>query len=174
MYQEISWVVTLVLVTLLAITFLVIAKNASSDNEEYAPIQKRAYSIRGKSFLLILLVIVPVIGYTLTKMPYPSVKDSAQAVKSVDAIGHQWYWEISDVTAKAGDPVMYKVTSADVNHGFGVYDDDLNVIAQTQAMPGYTNELLVSFPKPGKYRILCLEYCGLAHHAMISEITVTE
>lgn len=174
MYQEISWIVTLILVALLAITFLIIAKNASSNNAEYAPIQKSAYSLRGKLFLLILLIIVPVIGYTLTQMPYPSAKISSQATKSVNAVGHQWYWEISDLTAKVGDPVMYNVTSADVNHGFGVYDADLNVIAQTQAMPGYTNELLVSYPRPGKYRILCLEYCGLAHHAMISEITVTE
>ena len=174
MYQEISWIVTLVLVTLLAISFLIIAKNASTDNAEYAPIQNSAYSLRSKLFVLILLVIVPVIGYTLTQMPYPNAKISAQATKHVNAIGHQWYWEINDLTAKVGEPVMYNVTSADVNHGFGVYDEDLNVIAQTQAMPGYANKLLVSYPKPGKYRILCLEFCGLAHHAMISEITVTE
>ena len=174
MYQEISWIVTLILVALLAISFLVIAKNASIDNSEYAPIQKSAYSLRSKLFLIILLVIVPVIGYTLTKMPYPTEKISSKATKSVRAVGHQWYWEINDLTAKVGEPVMYNVTSADVNHGFGIYDEDLNVIAQTQAMPGYTNDLLVTYPKPGKYRILCLEYCGLAHHAMISEITVSE
>ena len=174
MYQEISWIVTLILVALLAISFIIIAKNASTDNAEYAPIQKSAYSIRSKLFFIILLVIVPVIGYTLTLLPYPTTKTSSQAAKQVNVIGHQWYWEINDLTAKVGEPVMYKVTSADVNHGFGVYDADLNVIAQTQAMPGYTNNLLVSYPKPGKYRILCLEFCGLAHHAMISEITVTE
>jgi cytochrome c oxidase subunit 2 len=174
MYQEISWIVTIILVTLLAIIFLIIANNASGDKSEYTPIQKSAYSLRGKLFLLILLVIVPIIGYTLTQMPYPSVTISSKASKLVNAIGHQWYWEISDTTAKVGDPVMYNVSTADVNHGFGVYDADLNVIAQTQAMPGYTNKLLVSFPTAGKYRILCLEYCGLAHHSMISEITVTE
>ena len=174
MYQEISWIVTVILVALLAISFLLIAKNASANNEEYAPIQKNAYRLRGKLFLIILLVIVPVIGYTLTQMPYPTEKITSQATKSVQAVGHQWYWVISDLTAKVDEPVMYNVTSADVNHGFGVYDAELNVIAQTQAMPGYINDLLVSYPKPGKYRILCLEYCGLAHHAMIAEITVTE
>ena len=174
MYQEISWIVTIVLVSLLAVCFLFIAKNASVSNAEYAPIQNNAYRWRSKLFILILLIIVPVIGYTLTQMPYSSMRESPQATKSVHAVGYQWYWEISDLTAKVDEPVLYQVTSADVNHGFGVYDADLNVIAQTQAMPGYTNKLLVVFPRPGKYRILCLEYCGLAHHAMISESTVTE
>ncbi len=174
MYQEISWVVTLVLVTLLAICFLTVAKNAPANNAEYASVQESVRNLRGKLFFLVLLIIVPIIGYTLTKMPYPTTKSYSQAAKSVHVVGHQWYWEISDLTAKVEEPVLYKVTSADVNHGFGVYDTDLNIIAQTQAMPGYTNDLLVSYPEAGKYRILCLEFCGLAHHAMVSEITVTE
>ena len=174
MYQEISWIVTVILVSLLAICFLIIAKNASVSNAEYASIQNNAYRLRTKLFVLILLIIVPVIGYTLTLMPYSSMRETSEATKSVHAVGYQWYWKIDDLTAKVGEPVLYQVTSADVNHGFGVYDADLNVIAQTQAMPGYINKLLVTYPRPGKYRILCLEYCGLAHHAMISEITVTE
>jgi len=164
----------IILVALLAISFLIIAKNASSSNKEYALIQKDAYRLRGKLFIIILLVIIPVIGYTLMQLPYPTERITSQATKTVKAIGHQWYWEISDLSAKVGEPVMYNVTSADVNHGFGVYDEELNVVAQTQAMPGYINNLLVAYPKPGKYRILCLEYCGLAHHAMIAEIIVTE
>ena len=77
------------------------------------------------------------------------------------------------MTASVKEDVIYKVTSADVNHGFAIYNADLEVIAQTQAMPTYTNELRVRYPKPGRYKILCLEYCGLAHHAMITEITVS-
>ena len=71
-----------------------------------------------------------------------------------------------------GEPVEFRVTSADVNHGFGIYDESLRLLAQTQAMPGYTNRLRFTFQKPGKYRILCLEYCGLGHHEMPAEISV--
>jgi cytochrome c oxidase subunit 2 len=39
-------------------------------------------------------------------------------------------------------------------------------------MPGYTNRLQVRFDQPGKYEILCLEYCGVAHHVMAATITV--
>ncbi len=65
------------------------------------------------------------------------------------------------------------MTSKDVNHGFAIYDQGLRLIAQTQAMPNYVNILRVTFPTPGTYRVLCLEFCGLAHHQMMSEIAVT-
>ena len=174
MYQQISWIVTLVLVGLLALVFIKIASKASSSSTEYESIQKQAYSLRTKLFFLTLLIVVPIIGYTLTKMPYIDKSSPVHATKTVKAIGHQWYWEIDDLTAKVGESVLYNVTSADVNHGFGIYDPDLNVIGQTQAMPGYENQLLVTYPRAGTYKILCLEYCGLAHHAMVAEIVVSE
>jgi cytochrome c oxidase subunit 2 len=90
----------------------------------------------------------------------------------IRAAGHQWRWELSKTEVVAGKPVEFHVTGADVNHGFGIYDPQLRLVAQTQAMPGYTNVLRHTFAQPGTYRILCLEYCGLAHHAMMSELTV--
>ncbi|PXV76312.1 hypothetical protein [Nitrosomonas eutropha] len=79
---------------------------------------------------------------------------------------------MTPATVKSGQPVEFQVSAADVNHGFGIYDENLVLIAQTQAMPGYTNKLIHTFDKPGKFKILCLEYCGLAHHVMITELTV--
>jgi cytochrome c oxidase subunit II len=35
------------------------------------------------------------------------------------------------------------------------------------------NRLVYTFARPGRYRVLCLEYCGLAHHGMNSEFEVT-
>ena len=81
-------------------------------------------------------------------------------------------WEISPNQAKAGTPVEFNVTSEDVNHGFALYAPDDRIVTQTQAMPGFTNRLRHTFTKPGTYRILCLEYCGLAHHNMVSEFEV--
>jgi cytochrome c oxidase subunit 2 len=46
------------------------------------------------------------------------------------------------------------------------------MVAQTQAMPGYVNKLQVRFTKPGDYEVLCLEYCGVAHHGMRAVIKV--
>ncbi len=39
-------------------------------------------------------------------------------------------------------------------------------------MPDYTNRLFYTFTGPGHYYIICLEYCGVAHHVMNSEFEV--
>ena len=81
---------------------------------------------------------------------------------------------MSESQAKVGENVVFNVTAIDVTHGLGIYDPDMRLITQTQAMPGYTNSLAVTFDAPGTYKLLCMEYCGLAHHGMVSEFTVTE
>jgi cytochrome c oxidase subunit 2 len=40
-------------------------------------------------------------------------------------------------------------------------------------MPGYVNRLRVQFDRPGTYQVLCLEFCGMSHHAMRGLIEVT-
>jgi len=42
----------------------------------------------------------------------------------------------------------------------------------SEPMPGYINKLRYTFTTPGTYRVLCLEYCGVAHHEMAADITV--
>ena len=83
---------------------------------------------------------------------------------------------VLDDYAERGDcrPVEFHVTAKDVNHGFAIYNAGLQIIAQTQAMPNYVNVLCYTFAKPGTYQILCLEYCGLVHHDMKTEITVVQ
>jgi cytochrome c oxidase subunit 2 len=88
-------------------------------------------------------------------------------------VGHQWRWTLDRDTVKAGELVQFEVTASDVNHGFAIYRDKHTLVAQAQAMPGYVNKLQVRFGEPGQYEVLCLEYCGLAHHNMRVVINVT-
>ena len=92
MLQQTSWLITIILVTLLAIIFLFIASSAAKSKEDYAPVQKSAYLLRTKLFVLSLLVLIPIIGYSLTKLPYDITMASNERVKIVTAVGHQWYW----------------------------------------------------------------------------------
>ncbi|MBS1759343.1 MAG: hypothetical protein JST23_04385 [Bacteroidetes bacterium] len=71
-----------------------------------------------------------------------------------------------------GQPVEFRVTSLDVNHGFGIYNSDAQLVTQTQAMPGYVNRLRWKFDTPGTYHILCLEYCGANHPNMRTSFIV--
>ncbi len=165
-----SVTVALILILLLAFAYVVAG---SGKTREYASIQARGLGFRAKLFWILVALGVVVTTATLQRLPYPG-HASAATPTTIDVVGHQWYWTLSETDITAGEPVVFNVTSADVNHGLGIYDDDLILVAQTQAMPNYVNQLEYTFEEPGVYQILCLELCGLAHHAMVAELTVIE
>lgn len=174
MTQIIAWQVSLVLMALVAFGFAFVAINSGTREEDYSPLQQRAYRFRARLFWTLVLVFGPVMVYTLLDLPYSAGRAQAgtAAVQVVEATGSQWRWELSRDRVAANQPVEFRVTSTDINHGFGIYDNDMHLVAQTQAMPGYTNTLRHTFTKDGTYKILCMEYCGIAHHNMMSEIKV--
>jgi cytochrome c oxidase subunit 2 len=135
-------------------------------------VQAQSYVIRRWFFLALVAAGLVAILATLLPFPIPDQHAASGAAQIVKVTGHQWAWEVSPGPIKAGIPVEFDVTSADVNHGFAIYDAAGRLLAQTQAMPGVTNRLVHTFTKPGKYRVMCLEYCGLAHHAMIVDLDV--
>ncbi|HSC30040.1 MAG TPA: cupredoxin domain-containing protein [Vicinamibacterales bacterium] len=72
------------------------------------------------------------------------------------------------IEVPANVPVTFRITSADVIHGFGVVGTNANAMA----IPGYVSQFTVTFTKPGEYPIACNEYCGLLHHAMVGKLIV--
>jgi len=171
MYQGIAWQVSVVLVVVVALAFIYVAWHAS-ERADYEPIKSKASLTRSIVFWALVLVSAPVMLVSLAHLPYAARTGGSGAVQVIQASGHQWRWELSSNQVVAGKPVEFHVTGADVNHGFAIYDPQLRLVAQTQAMPGYTNVLRHTFTQPGAYRILCLEYCGLAHHSMMAELSV--
>ncbi len=91
---------------------------------------------------------------------------SDQAIDPANPVG------INEIVLPLGELIEFRVTSLDVNHGFAIYDEGQRLIAQTQAMPGYVNKLRWKFDNPGKYKIYCLEYCGMAHQIMNATFTI--
>lgn len=174
MTQQIAWQVTLVLMTVIAFGFAFVAINSGRRNEDYAPLQKRAYRFRTRLFWTLAFVLIPVMIYTLFDLPYGTggTRSSAGPAQIIQAKSYQWRWDLSVDRVATGQSVEFHITSADVNHGFGLYDPDMHLVAQAQAMPGYVNKVRHTFSKEGTYKVLCLEYCGIAHHNMITEIKV--
>src|SRR5690625_3347524 len=83
-------------------------------------------------------------------------------------------WNNNEKEFEVGEQFEFHVTKGNVTHNFGLYDPDLNLIAQTQAMPEYMNEVYLTFEEPGTYQVSCLEYCGLGHHQMMIELEVKQ
>lgn len=169
--QELAWQISVTLILVLLLVFLFVLARSGRE-VEYEPIQRRTGRIRAAFFWLLILVCTPVIIVSLTDLPYTRAREPGAAPQTITATGHQWRWVLSQDQVVAGRPVEFHVTSADVNHGFGIYDDNLTLLAQTQAMPNYVNKLRYTFTRPGVYKVLCLEYCGLGHHTMIGQLTV--
>jgi len=125
--------------------------------------------------VLLIGIIIIALFLTLSRLPYADTHGRAATAPdlTVEATAHQWYWVLSQNELPVGKDIAFEVTAGDVNHSFALYDENNRLLAQTQAMPGYTNVVRHTFESPGTYRIMCLEYCGVAHHQMMSQLTVT-
>jgi cytochrome c oxidase subunit 2 len=158
------------LALLLAGLFTLIALQTRRD-VPFERVQRVGYWIRRRwlGFLAALLVVV--VGGSLLALPYPSGASDRMVVK---VTGGQFYWSFSRTRLPAGTDVRFDVTSADVNHGFGIYDPDGRLLGSVQAMPGFHNHLDLTLDDPGSYFISCLEMCGFDHHRMSRTIRVTE
>ncbi len=125
----------------------------------------------GVVFPLMIVAALFIVGnwaiLNVTQAPAASSTDM-----TVDAVGHQWYWEFRYPGTKAvtaGEmhiPVDTRVnlvaTTADVIHSFWV--PELN--RKIDTIPGQQNRILLYSNKVGVFRGQCAEYCGLQHAHM--------
>jgi len=84
-------------------------------------------------------------------------------------VAAMWSFDPNEISVPAGKPVTFRLTSPDVIHGFEIAGTNVN----TMVVPGYVSQLTTTFDHPGKYLIVCHEYCGVGHHMMSGKITVT-
>ena len=147
---------------------LVIAVHAKRDIP-YEDVSREGYRLRRPWLAFLTGLLVLMVGVSFFLLPYAS---GARPRTTVKVSGGQFYWTIVPAVLPAHEEIQFDVTSVDVNHGFGVYDPDGLLIGSVQAMPGYVNDLRLTFDKAGEYRIRCFEYCGLSHHNMIASFRV--
>lgn len=169
-----------VLITLSAL-FLILRQRPALAVEQA---QSRVYRVRTRYFAVLLIAVALTLGLTLRRLPYAGAQAVGEPAATIRVDGMMWAWHMEQIAPRpldsagggvavpAGRPVVFEVRGMDVNHGFGVYTPDGALLGQAQAMPGYTNRLTMTFPAPGRYPVLCLEYCGQAHHVMLGAIEV--
>ena len=173
--QYTVFVVTILLMLVVTAAFAIVALNASKPAVEYAGVQEKSFSVRAKVFWAMIIAGVLIAVITTLDLPYAATRgDVPDDAVTIGIEGRQWLWLMDEAEVGLGDTVVFDVSAFDVNHGLGVYDPDMTLIGQTQAMPGYVNSLQVTLDRPGTYSLLCMEYCGLSHHIMLSQITVGE
>lgn len=82
-------------------------------------------------------------------------------------LGQMWRWYPA-LELEEGASYTLHLSSLDLNHGFSLYPANINF----QVVPGYDYGLSIKPNKPGEYRIVCNEFCGVSHHNMLGRIVV--
>lgn len=93
-------------------------------------------------------------------------RDDGSVVVSV--VASTFAYGPDPIEVPANKPVTFRITSADVLHGFQVVGTNANAMA----IPGYVSQFTYTFARAGEYLVTCNEYCGLYHHAMVGKLIV--
>ncbi len=98
----------------------------------------------------------------------PGVRELAPGNYEARILAQVWQFKPKLINVKVGDKVTFFMTSMDVQHGVKLVGTNVNMMI----LPGQVSRLSATFDKPGTYKFICHEYCGLGHHTMYGEIVV--
>ena len=146
---------------------------------------------RNRVILLLGLTAAAVVFLLLTLPITPYPDEGVVPDRVIYASGKQFAFKLSDqpitreqamddevflksAPIRKGDLVEFRISAADVTHGFSIYDLAGQVQTQTQAMPQYVNRLRHRFSESGVYHILCFEFCGIGHPTMRAQLQVED
>ncbi|TFW08983.1 cytochrome C oxidase subunit II [Oxalobacteraceae bacterium OM1] len=89
---------------------------------------------------------------------------------TVRVLGQQYSFTPQCIVVPAGTPVRFRVTSADVIHGFLITETNVNVMLE----PGYISTFDTTFKQPGDHVMPCHEYCSVGHAGMWARVKVVD
>jgi cytochrome c oxidase subunit II len=87
---------------------------------------------------------------------------------TVRMIAEQYSFVPVCVRVPVDTPVKFRITSADVIHGFLLPATNVN----TMIIPGYVAEVRTTFSRTGVYEMPCDEFCSYGHHGMWARVEV--
>ncbi len=184
MTQQVLVLICFLIVSGALLLIFQIVFHSTKKEREISPTTVNRYRVLFFAMLGVILGVL--LLFTLPRSPYLLFAHE-QPEKIIAVVTRQFSFALSDespekkwtptestsgIVLPAAALVEFRVSSQDVNHGFGIYDPENNLVAQVQSMPGYVNRLRVRLKKPGIYNIFCLEYCGLTHFIMRTSLEV--
>ncbi len=98
----------------------------------------------------------------------PKIDTLDEKTYRVFAVAQMWQFQPSEIYIPVGSEVDFFLTSKDVAHGFNIAEKNVNMMA----VYGAINKTTVKFDKPGVYKIVCHEYCGIGHQNMEARVIV--
>ncbi len=127
------------------------------------------------------LILTALLLYALPAMR-PRPADPGDLVIRVE--GEQFWWRVAywpsdnapplssanEIRVPVGRTVVFELMAKDVIHSFWIP----GLAGKMDMIPGRTNRLVVKAEKPGRYRGVCAEFCGLSHALMAFDVIAME
>jgi len=89
---------------------------------------------------------------------------------TVRVIAQQYSFVPSCIVVPTATPVVFRVTSPDVVHGFLIAGTNVN----SMVLPGFVAEVRTRFDQPGDHLMPCHEYCSVGHEGMWARVKVID
>ena len=141
---------------------------------------------QGMKLVMWLGGIVPtVLLFTLLVASLPAMRPipTRPADLRIRVEGEQFWWRVgyrpqgrapvlsaNEVRLPVGRTVALELAGGDVIHSFWIP----GLAGKMDMIPGRTNSLIVRATKPGRYRGVCTEFCGLSHALMAFDVVAME
>lgn len=95
---------------------------------------------------------------------------AADQPKVIDITAKRFNFMPDNITLKKGEPVILRLTSQDVTHGFFVRALKIDELIT----PGKPVEVKVDPQTVGTFTVICHHFCGVGHGNMRMTVTVVE
>jgi cytochrome c oxidase subunit 2 len=125
------------------------------------------------------IVLLGVLVLTINTL-FVGLAKPEQGAFTVQAIGHQWWWEFrypdqkvvtaDELVIPVGKVVDVELISNNVIHSFWVPE----LAGKTDVIPGRTNKMWLKADHTGTFRGECTEYCGQQHANMNFQVVVQD
>lgn len=166
------WLGLAVLVVVLVMLAVAVRRGPAATTDTERTGWFVGWGIVGPAVVLVVVLVATVAVMRTTQAEAPA--DALQ----VEITGYQWWWEVrypdADVTTAnelrlpVGEPVVVRLSSADVIHSFWVP----RLSGKLDALPDGVTTLVLHADRPGEHRSQCAEFCGLQHARMGLVVTV--
>jgi cytochrome c oxidase subunit 2 len=122
--------------------------------------------------ILLPALAIPLLWVLTLREAAATIEPPTEPAVTVEVTAHQWWYEVrypdhavtvtGEMRIPAGRVVRLLVTSDDVIHSFWIP----RLSGKIDMIPGRTNESWVQADLPGRYSVVCAEFCGLGHARM--------
>jgi cytochrome c oxidase subunit II len=173
-----AFIFTIAFIFIVGITVFMIYSVIHFSRKKGRPAMQFSGSIKVEILWTAIPLVIVILMFYFGWVAFAPMRKAPADAMRITVIGRKWEWEFDygtgmkskELVIPVNKPVRLDLRSEDVNHGlfipaFRVKED---------VIPGYANFLWFIPNNIGSYEILCTEYCGLLHSAMLSRAVVLE